>query len=135
MLPFLFSVSTEREHYKMDNCPRGYCLIINNMCFEDDKLNRPCAVLDEKELQALFENELHFEVHVVNDLQCLEMLEICREYGKKDHSKCDGFVCIVMSHGDTGDKIVGINGGTIGTVLLSTVYLQNLHVYYQVLYN
>ncbi|XP_015776086.1 PREDICTED: caspase-3-like [Acropora digitifera] len=98
----------------MDSLPRGYCLIINNMSFEDKKLNRHCAIHDEQNLRALFENDLHFQVHIVNDLQNFQMEDICTEYSKKDHSKFDAFVCIVMSHGDTGDKIIGVKGRTIG---------------------
>lgn len=105
------------------------------MWFENEKLNRQCAIHDEEKLQALFGNDLQFQVHVENDLQNFEMQQICTEYSEKDHSKCDAFVCILMSHGDVGDKIVGVKGRTIGTVLLSTVYLQHLHVYYQVLCN
>lgn len=105
------------------------------MSFDDEELNRPCAIHDEQHLQALFENDLHFLVHIVNDLQNFQMEDICTEYSKKDHSKFDAFVCIVMSHGDIGDKIIGVKGRTIGTVLLSTVYLGYPHAYFYVLYN
>lgn len=104
----------------MDSCPRGYCLIINNMSFEDKRLNRDCAIHDEENLYALF-NDLHFLVHIENDLENFQMEDICKEYSRKDHSKFDAFVCIVMSHGDTGDKIIGVKGRTIGIVLLSTI--------------
>lgn len=112
----------------MDSCPRGYCLIINNMSFEEEELNRECAIHDEQKLYALFENDLHFLVHIENDLQNFQMEDICTEYSKKDHCKFDAFVCIVMSHGDTGDQLIGVKGRKIGTVLLSTVFLQYLHV-------
>ncbi|XP_067051377.1 caspase-3-like isoform X2 [Acropora muricata] len=110
----LSEVSTEHDCYKMESYPRGHCLIINNMCFENEKLNRPCAIHDEEKLQSLFGNDLQFQVHVENDLQNFEMQQICTEYSEKDHSKCDAFVCILMSHGDVGDKIVGVKGRTIG---------------------
>ncbi|XP_074625507.1 uncharacterized protein LOC141883790 isoform X1 [Acropora palmata] len=110
----LSGVSTEPKHYKLDSCPRGYCLIINNMSFDDEELNRQCAIHDEQNLHALFENDLHFLVHIVNDLQNFQMEDICTEYSKYDHSKFDAFVCIVMSHGDIGDKIIGVKGRTIG---------------------
>ena len=68
----------------MDSCPRGYCLIINNMIFEDEELNRQCAIHDEKNLEDLFKNELHFLVHKENDLENFQMEDICTEYSKKD---------------------------------------------------
>ena len=97
------------------------------MFFEDEELNRQCAIHDEKNLEDLFKNELHFLVHVVNDLENFQMEDICKEYSKKDHSNFDAFVCIIMSHGDIGDKIIGVKGRTIGTVLLSTVNLRYPH--------
>lgn len=84
------------------------------MFFEDEELNRQCAIHDEKNLEDLFKNELHFLVHKENDLENFQMEDICTEYSKKDHSKYDAFVCIIMSHGDIGDKIIGVKGRTIG---------------------
>lgn len=45
----------------MDRGPRGKCVIINNVNFQDKSFNREGGEHDERELVKLFE-ELHFEV-------------------------------------------------------------------------
>jgi len=113
MTVFLFP---EPECYKIDSKPKGLCLLINNMTFKEENLNRHDAIYDEERLHNLFAGKLDFEVHAVNDLDNCQMQAICTEFGGKDHRQYDAFVCIIMSHGTCGDKIKGVNGRTIGTV-------------------
>lgn len=100
----------------MDSRPRGLCLIINNMSFKDKNLDRYGANVDEQKLYDLFANKLHFEVCVFKDQDKYQMEQICTNFGGKDHSQYDAFVCVIMSHGTSGDKIMGVNGRTIGIV-------------------
>ncbi|XP_067051379.1 caspase-9-like isoform X2 [Acropora muricata] len=106
-------LSGESECYKMESRPRGLCLIINNMSFRDQNLHRLGANFDEQKLHDLFE-KLHFEVCVFKDQHKYQMEWICASYGGVDHSQYDAFVCIIMSHGTSGDKIMGVDGRTIG---------------------
>ena len=99
----------------MESRPRGFCLIFNNMSFKDKNLDRHGANFDEGKLCALFEN-LHFKVCVSKDTDKHQMEQICTRFGAKDHSMYDAFVCIIMSHGTSGDKIMGVDGRAIGIV-------------------
>ena len=93
----------------MSRVPRGLCLIINNLEFQEKRLNRPGGEVDEEALYNLF-CELSFEVHVKNDLKYSEILETAEQYALKDHSDFDAFFMVVMSHGTDGDTICGISG-------------------------
>ena len=93
----------------MSRSPRGLCVIINNLEFHRESMNRPGAEFDEKMLYDLF-TKLSFEVHVKNDLKYNEILETAEEYGSRDHSEFDAFLMIVMSHGADGDAIYGVSG-------------------------
>lgn len=93
----------------MSRLPRGICLIINNLCFEKRQNHRFGGEYDEEQLRCLFEEDLHFEVHVRHDLANNQMQSACEEFASKDHSKYDAFVCIIMSHGNK-DRIEGVNG-------------------------
>ena len=86
------------------------------MSFKEENLDRHDAIYDEERLKNLFADKLHFEVCVFNDQDNCQMQRICTEFGAKDHSQHDAFVCIIMSHGTCGDKIKGVNGRTIGIV-------------------
>ena len=97
------------ESYPMSRAPRGLCLIINNLEFHKESMNRPGGEVDEKMLYDLF-SKLSFEVHVKNDLKYSEILELAEEYALRDHSDFDAFVMIVMSHGEDGDTIYGVGG-------------------------
>ncbi|XP_068691408.1 caspase-6-like [Montipora foliosa] len=95
--------------YPMTRQPRGICLIINNMCFQNKAHDRFGAEIDKEALRTLFYDELRFDVRLVNDLANDKMQRVCEEFAAKDHSEYDAFVCIIMSHGDR-DRIQGVNG-------------------------
>ena len=84
------------------------CVIINNINFEH-LAERQGAEFDEKALKQLF-TDLHFMVHVFNDQQRNQMLNVAVKFANEDHSKFDAFVFIVMSHGGNGDTIYGVRG-------------------------
>lgn len=109
---YLFLLEPEVDRYPMSHQPRGMCLIINNMCFENNEHDRFGAEFDEIALTHLFKEELHFQVYVKNDLKNFEMQEACEKFAAREHHNCDAFVCIIMSHGDR-DQIQGVNGKSI----------------------
>lgn len=98
--------------YEMSKCPHGFCLIINNKNFHDDENIRWGSEFDEEKLQNLF-RDLHFDVHVRNDLTWDEMRKVASDFAGRDHSKFDAFVFIIMSHGAEGDVIKDIAGEDI----------------------
>lgn len=93
---------------------RGICLIINNLSFHDKSDDRYGGEHDEQVLGELFENELHFTVDVYHDLTHYEIQKVSEEYAAMDHSECDAFVCIIMSHGGEKNTIKGSNGKSVG---------------------
>ena len=99
----------QRNCYKLDRRPRGFCVIINNVKFSDKAMNRTGAEEDERNLKQLFK-DLFFRVIVERDLNKHQMENVAAKYGAKDHSTFDSFVMIVMSHGGNRDCILGVNG-------------------------
>ena len=94
--------------------PRGICLILNNICFQDENDDRYGGEVDEQILGELFQDELHFDVQVKHDLQYYEMQQACEEIATEvDHSAYDVFVCIIMSHGGDRDTVFGVRGKKI----------------------
>ena len=93
--------------------PRGICLILNNLCFQDEKENRYGGERDEQSLGVLFQEELHFVVEVKHDLKYYEMQQVCEEFAAMDHSAYEVFVCIIMSHGGDRDTVMGVQGNKI----------------------
>ena len=98
--------------YKMNSNPRGYCVIINNMEFSKQSMNRESSVYDEELLRELFE-DLSFTVVVKHDLKYNEILDTATEFAGKDHSDYNAFFMIILSHGANGDTILGVNGKKI----------------------
>ena len=96
----------------MKSNPRGICLIINNLVFHDNGMDRYGAEIDEEVLHQLFQ-ELGFDVEVVRDQQFFEMQQVAEKFAKLDHSNYDAFICIIMSHGGDKDTIEGVNGKKI----------------------
>ena len=105
----IFLAVVQQHRYDMDKNPRGLCLILNNVKFNNKDLNRPGAVIDKDRLQLLF-NNLLFEVTIKEDLTSQELVDAAIEFGAKDHENYNAFVFIVMSHGGDGDCILGVDG-------------------------
>ena len=99
----------QRNRYKLDRRPCGFCVIINNVKFSDKTMNRAGAEEDERNLKQLFK-DLFFRVIVKRNLTKHQMENVAVKYGSKDHSTFDAFVMIVMSHGGDRDCILGVNG-------------------------
>lgn len=108
----MLETSEQLGSYNIYSNPRGKCVIINNSCFHDGKSNRGGAEHDERALVTLFE-DLCFTVDVRKDLERKEMQSVAEEYSKMDHSQFGAFVMIIMSHGNEGDVVYGVDGRTV----------------------
>ena len=93
----------------MNKDPRGLCVIVNNVNFQNRDLNRPGAVEDERSLQLLFRT-LFFEVIIRRDLTSHELEKVAQKFGAANHKAYNAFVFIVMSHGGDRDCILGVDG-------------------------
>ena len=94
----------------MNKRPHGYCVIINNIHFQDKNIaDRKGADEDEKRLKILF-RALKFDVIVRRDLNKHEIERVAETYGGKNHRDFDAFVLILMSHGGDRDHILGVDG-------------------------
>lgn len=96
------------NRYELNDRHRGYCVIINNVNFNDPTKNRPGAEKDEDRLRNLF-SDLQFNVMVEKNLTKQQMEELAAWYGGEDHTQFNAFVMIVMSHGEENDCILGID--------------------------
>lgn len=112
----------ELTDYPMLSCPRGICLILNNLFFQDKTKHRYGGEVDEQSLGELFQNELHFVVRVRHDLRNFEMQQACEEIAAMDHSAYDAFVCIIMSHGGDRDNVIGVQGMKIAIENLTSQF-------------
>ena len=92
---------TQLTRYKISHYRhRGICLLINNI--------PESAFEAEKQLWDLF-RDLSFDVKVCRGLEMVEMYNVAQEFAKKDHSRFDSFVVIIMSPGQ-GNGIYGVDG-------------------------
>ncbi|XP_067022084.1 uncharacterized protein [Acropora muricata] len=95
-----------------DTKRRGYCVIINNLKFqENEEAYREGCGQDEKRLGNLFKS-LRFKVIIKRNLEKNQIERVAQEYGGRNHDKFAAFVLIVMSHGDDRDCILGVDNRT-----------------------
>ena len=99
----------QQASYEMNKNPRGLCVIVNNVDFQNKDLNRPGADIDERSLQLLFKTLL-FEVIIRRDLTKHELEKVAQDFGEANHEAYNAFVFIVMSHGGDRDCILGVDG-------------------------
>ncbi|EDV23240.1 uncharacterized protein TRIADDRAFT_16140, partial [Trichoplax adhaerens] len=95
---------SEQYLYKMENKPLGYALIINNRKFIGMP-ERKGSDRDAEGMQTLLV-KLGYKVAMGNDLSAATMKDVLQRWAAKDHSACDSFVCVLLSHGEQG-KIFG----------------------------
>ncbi|XP_033126911.1 caspase-8-like isoform X2 [Anneissia japonica] len=100
----------EMQRYSMTNMPRGICLIINNMKFEEKcgLSERFGSKIDEENLNNLFTN-LGFVVIVERNKTAPDMKRLLEDVSQWDHKNYDCFVCCILSHGGLG-TICGTDG-------------------------
>lgn len=101
--------------YKISRKPSGICLIINNTKFEEETLSiRKGSEIDVLKLQTVFEKHLHFDVRIEKNKTIREIrVLLCSIKHLETIKHHDAFVCVVMSHGSSGDLIYGVDGTTI----------------------
>ena len=97
------------QSYRINSCPRGKCIVINNVTFDSETSERVGAQHDEGRLKDLFE-ELGFLVEIKTNLTRDDMYKLAKDVAAEDHSNFDGFVLIIMSHGGEGNVVCGIDG-------------------------
>ena len=84
----------------------GYVLVINNYIFPGkDDVVRTGSIDDVWKLIRLFD-DFSFRQRVLDNQSGSQMLELLRGTAKKDFSRYDCFVCVILSHG-TEDGIYG----------------------------
>ena len=99
------------------NVPRGICLVINNIQFTGGGLkNRVGAEKDDERMKDLFE-KLGFKVVVKRNLTSVGMQlafqHYSNAYGNCSHESYDAFVCVISSHGGSGDNVYGSDGRSV----------------------
>ena len=109
--------------YPMSQSPRGKAFIINNGNFlpasKMHNLPRRGTDTDAADLQKLFTN-LKFETTIYDDATTDEIYNIFHHYAKMDHSKYNGIICAILSHGEEG-LIYGTDG-TVSIKELATIF-------------
>lgn len=89
--------------YHMQSIPRGFCILINNVSFENGaQQERKGSNVDARRLDEIFQ-ELSFEVHYKIDLTSEEIKELLKKVSEKEDLKNhDAIVVIILSHGTKG---------------------------------
>ena len=93
--------------YRIQDNPRGICLIINNIKFHDPHHHRH-GTEDEREAWQSTFRLLGFEVSYIENLTASKMLEVFDLYRQKVKANHNAFVGVVLSHGRPG-SILGID--------------------------
>lgn len=98
---------TGRKYYKMVSKPRGYCLIVNNVDFENrPEEKRLGSDKDAQRLSTVFE-ELGFDVIQKRNISSQDMLDFFRTYSRDANlANHDALVVVMLSHGDA-EEIFG----------------------------
>ncbi|XP_077304751.1 caspase-3-like [Lithobates pipiens] len=94
------------EQYILDKNPHGWCVIVNNEDFGNGE-KRTGTEKDAGAIRKVFNNR-GYTVEEHKNLTGEGMLDIMKEYQKKDHSKNDSFICFILSHGDQG-TVLGVD--------------------------
>ncbi|XP_013776997.1 cell death protein 3-like [Limulus polyphemus] len=90
----------DSDCYKMSSCPRGYCLIINNVDFQKLMDERYGSEGDARKLNMVF-HELGFEVTLKTDQTSQQMIDVIEAFSKKpEHEHVNSCVVIILSHGE-----------------------------------
>ncbi|XP_064155350.1 caspase-9 [Anguilla rostrata] len=121
------------QNYKMDASPCGLCLIVNNVDFEPESelSSRKGSDVDCDRLEKRFKS-LNFVVTVKRNLKQKQIKQELSSLSKKDHSKYDCCVVIILSHGTEASHsrfpgaVHGVDGPSV-PVQNITSYLNGQH--------
>ena len=119
---YLFAFISGLFTYPGNRSPRGFCFIVNNMTFQEPESFRRGAEVDEASLKSLFQ-EMHFLVGVAKNLTQRKMETVFEEVAKRNHSTCDMFVGVVMTHGGQGDELQGSDGHMTSVKRITAAFL------------
>ena len=92
--------------YPMSSPPHGVAVVINN--------GKKGVDIDKQNLVQVL-HFLGYSVEVYRNCSANEIKEIMEEYGKRNHSNHDSFVCCILSHKKKGQK--GHVFGSDGTLI------------------
>lgn len=119
----------ESDCYPMSQIPRGKAFIINNENFLPastlQHLPRIGTNVDAACLQDLF-TSLKFETTIYDNATTDEIRNIFYYYAKMDHSKYNGIICAILSHGKEG-LIYGTDGTIQMKELTAIFQVEKLH--------
>nr|XP_056711889.1 caspase-3 [Euleptes europaea] len=104
------SVIKADESYRMDHAEMGLCILVNNKNFHPatGMAYRSGTDADAARVVETF-RILGYTVKPYNDLTCKQMVDALQNVSKDDHSKKNGFACVLLSHGEDG-LIYGTDG-------------------------
>lgn len=119
--PSRYYGSYEFNKYCMDTSPKGLCIIISNIDFQNTNLTRKNNLgkrdggeKDTDKMKRLFTN-LDFIVRVHKNVKLSVLKEILVTASLGDHSQYSAFVCILMSHGNLGELFMS-DGNVVSIV-------------------
>lgn len=97
------SVIHADESYRMDLAEMGICVLVNNKNFHPSTgmTFRSGTDADAARVIDTFKN-LGYVVKPYNDLTAKQIIEVLQNVAKDDHSKRNGFACVLLSHGEDG---------------------------------
>ncbi|XP_061233588.1 caspase-8-like [Neopsephotus bourkii] len=94
--------SKKVKSYKMDGPHRGFCLVINNVKFNQSLSERRGSFKDAEELERVF-TWLGLDVRIYTDLTSQNIKELMQTWQQlQDHKDRDCFICCILSHGESG---------------------------------
>ncbi|NXC60324.1 CASPA protein, partial [Aleadryas rufinucha] len=86
--------------YKMDGPHRGFCLIINNVNFNNSQRKGSCK--DAEQLERVF-TWLGLDVRTYTDLTSGDIRSLMQTWQHlQDHKDRNCFICCILSHGESG---------------------------------
>lgn len=122
-----FSLQTTDLVYRMNNKPRGYCVIFNIHDFSKARREKTASLKDRKgtdaDAEALSEafSYLHFKIKIYKDCTAEELCKTLEYYQQMDHGHMDCFVCCILSHGNKG-IVYGSDGQEASIYSLSSYF-------------
>ncbi|NWW23764.1 CASPA protein, partial [Falcunculus frontatus] len=97
---FFFSFPQNMTSYKMDGPHRGFCLIINNVNFNNSQRKGSCK--DVEQLERVF-TWLGLDVRTYTDLTSGDIRSLMQTWQHlQDHKDRNCFICCILSHGESG---------------------------------
>ena len=114
----LETIGVAEKHMKESPC--GICLIISNETF--GKLEKRTGThVDEKSLEETFE-WLDFNVDIQRNLTAREMCDKLLEVAKMNHEKYDAFVCCILTHGGSNEKLYGTDNEPLTVTDIKSIF-------------